>query len=76
MVAAAERMKAMRERRRRRGLRDLRLAVPDLRLRSVRRRIAAQVARLDPRDEDEALNWIEAVSEFDTKHRQADDEAR
>jgi hypothetical protein len=29
-------------------------------------RIAAQVARLDHSGEDEALNWIEAVSEFDT----------
>ena len=65
-VAAAERMRAMRERRRRRGLRELRLVVPDPRLRSVRRRVAAEVAVLDPRNEAEALAWIEAVSEFDT----------
>jgi len=58
-------MKKMRERRRRRGLRELRLVVPDPRLRSVRKRVAAQVAALDRRDEDEALNWIETVSEFD-----------
>lgn len=63
--APAERMRIMRERRRRRGLRELRLVVPDSRLQSVRRRVAAQVARLVPSSEDDALNWIEAVSEFD-----------
>ena len=65
MAAPAERMRQMRERRRRRGLRELRLVVPDARLRSVRRRVAVQVARLLPAHEDEALKWIEAVSEFD-----------
>jgi hypothetical protein len=63
--APAERMKMMRERRRRRGLRELRLIVPDPRLQSVRRRVAAQVVRLDVSSEDEALRWIEAVSEFE-----------
>jgi hypothetical protein len=38
--------------------------------------VAAQVARLIPGSEDEALSWIEAVSEFDSPDRQADDEAR
>jgi len=56
----------MRERRRRQGLRELRLVVPDPRSESVRKRIAAQVARLDHSGEDEALNWIEAASEFET----------
>jgi hypothetical protein len=55
----------MRARRRRRGLLELRLAVPDARLRSMRKRVAAQVARLDPRNEDDAMRWIETVSEFD-----------
>jgi hypothetical protein len=55
----------MRERRRRQGLRQLRLDVPDPRLRSVRKRVAAQVACLDRRNEDDALKWIEQVSEFD-----------
>jgi len=55
----------MRQRRRGRGLRELRLVVPDARLASVRKRIAAQVSRLDPRQEDVALSWIETVSEFD-----------
>jgi hypothetical protein len=64
-MAAAERMKAMRERRRRRGLREVRLMVPDVRSANVRRRIAAQVARLNQRDEREALAWIESVSDFD-----------
>ena len=75
MPAAAERMRVMRERRRRRGLRELRLVVPDTCLRSVRRRVAAQVAALTQRDEVEALNWIEAVSEFDAPDRRAEDEA-
>ena len=69
MPAPAERMRKMRERRRRRGLRELRLVVPDPRLRSVRRRVAAQVVRLDRGKEDAVLSWIEAVSEFDTLDR-------
>jgi len=65
MVQAAERMKAMRERRRARGLKELRLVVPDARSRTVRRRVARQVAALDRSRELEALKWIEAVAEFD-----------
>ncbi|MGO9418311.1 antitoxin MazE-like protein [Roseiarcus sp.] len=65
MTAPAERMRMMRERRRGQGLRELRLVVPDPRLGSVRKRVAAQVVRLDRGHEDEALSWIEAVSEFD-----------
>ena len=65
MPAPAERMRMMRERRRSRGLRELRLVVPDSRSRSVRRRVAAQVAHLSNADENDALNWIESVSEFD-----------
>jgi hypothetical protein len=71
MAAPAERMKVMREQRRRRGLRELRLMLPDSRLRSVRRRTAAQVARLAPSNEEDALRWIEAVCEFDEPDRQA-----
>lgn len=55
----------MRTRRYMQGLRELRLVVPDARSAEVRRRIAEQVARLDREDEEEALRWIEAVSEFD-----------
>ena len=65
MPAPAERMRMMRERRRRRGLRELRLVVPDSRLQSDRRRAAAQVPRLVRSSEDDALKWIEAASEFD-----------
>jgi hypothetical protein len=65
MAAPAKRMKAMRDRRRQLGLRELRLVVPDARSEEVRRRVAAAVARLDPDSEREALEWIEAVSEFD-----------
>jgi hypothetical protein len=63
----AERMKAMRERRRARGLRELRLVVPDARSRTVRRRVARQVAGLDRTHELDAMRWIEAVSEFDSR---------
>ncbi len=65
VTATAERMRMMRERRRRQGLRELRLVVPDPRLASVRNRVCVQARRLDPRHEDDALNWIEAVSDFD-----------
>jgi hypothetical protein len=64
-MEAAERMKAMRERRRERGLRELRLIVPDARSRAVRRRVAREVAALDRSREYDALKWIEAVAEFD-----------
>jgi hypothetical protein len=67
MVQAAERMKAMRERRRARGLKELRLIVPDARSKTVRRRVARQVAALDRSRELEALKWIEAVAEFDDR---------
>ena len=66
MAEPAERMKMMRARRRRQGLRELRLVVPDARSKSVRQRIAAQVAGLNSESERDALCWIEAVSEFDT----------
>ena len=62
-------MRMMRERRQRQGRRELRLDVPDPRLRSVQKRVAAQVARLNRRNEDEALDWIEEVSEFDAANR-------
>jgi len=66
MTPPAERMKSMRERRQKRGLRELRLIVPDARSKTVRQRVAKQVARLNPESEQDALAWIEAVSEFDT----------
>ena len=65
MSEPAERMKLMRARRRRQGLRELRLLVPDARSASVRERIAAQVARLNSDSERDALMWIETISEFD-----------
>jgi hypothetical protein len=65
MADVAERMRMMRERRRRQGVRELRLLVPDARSEVVRSRIAAQVARLNRESERDALRWIEAVSEFD-----------
>jgi hypothetical protein len=65
MVAPAERMKAMRDRRRTVGLREIRLVVPDARSEAIRRRISEQVARLNAADERDALDWIESVSELD-----------
>lgn len=65
MAAPAQRMKAMRDRRRVQGHREVRLVVPDARNAAVRRRIASQVAKLDPAAEADALAWIESVSEFD-----------
>ena len=65
MTAPAERMKLMRQRRRARGQREVRLVVAEARSRAVRRRIAKQVAGLDLDRERDALNLIEAVSEFD-----------
>jgi|SRR5215469_3195664 len=67
MVEAAQRMKAMRERRRARGLRELRMVVPDARSKAVRRRVAREVAALDRSRELDALRWIEAVAEFDDR---------
>ena len=47
VTAPAERMKMMRQSRRARGLRELRLVVADPRSRTVRRGVAKQVAGLD-----------------------------
>jgi hypothetical protein len=57
----------MRERRRASGLRELRLIVPDARLKAVRKRIAMQVAGLNRSLEAGAIRWIETVSEFDSE---------
>jgi hypothetical protein len=62
-------MRATCERRRTRGLRELRLVVADPRSDAVRRRIAEQVARLDLEDEEVALASIESVSELDADGR-------
>ena len=64
-VSPAERMRAMRLRRRGLAEREIRLTVPDARSDAVRARIADAVARLDPAGEADALAWIEAVSDFD-----------
>jgi hypothetical protein len=67
VALAADRMRAMRERRRARDLRELRMVVPDARSKAVRRRVARAVAGLDRSSELEAMRWIEAVAEFDTR---------
>lgn len=63
MAEAAVRMKAMSERRRAHGLRELRLIVPDARAEAVRRRVTKEVAALNQAHELEAMRWIEAFSE-------------
>lgn len=60
-------MRAMRERRRAKDLRELRLIVPDPHARAVLRRVAKQVAGLDQAAEREAMRCIEAISEFDAQ---------
>ncbi|MDE1149969.1 MAG: DUF3018 family protein [Azospirillaceae bacterium] len=65
MASVAERMQAMRARRRADGLREVRLVVRDVRAAATRRRIADQVARLSPTPEKDALDWNEQVGEFD-----------
>jgi hypothetical protein len=65
MAEPAQRMKAMRERRRAKGLREVRLVVPDARDPAVRARVAEEVRNLNPEHEAEAMRWIEAVSIFD-----------
>lgn len=65
MAAPADRMKAMRARRRASGLREIRLLAPDMRKDAVRREFEERLqSSLDPAVEGEALRWIEAVSEF------------
>ena len=44
---------------------EWRLRIPDPHSEAVRRRIAAEVARLNPDSERDALDWIEQVGEFD-----------
>jgi hypothetical protein len=56
MAEAAERVKMMRQRRRARGLRELRLVVADPRSRAVRRRVAKQVGGLDMDHERDATD--------------------
>lgn len=64
-TSPAQRMRAMRKRQREAQRREVRLTLPDARLRQVRERIADSVAHLDPAAELDALGWIEAVSDFD-----------
>ena len=64
-ASPAERMRAMRLRRRAQGKREVRMILPDARSNDVRARVADSVALLDQRHESEALRWTEAVSEFD-----------
>ena len=60
-------MKAMRERRRTRGLRELRLVVPDARSKAFRNRVAKQVAGLDQSLDMAAIRWTKSIAEFDAQ---------
>ncbi len=64
-MSSAERMRALRARRRQAEIREVRLHLPDARSKRVRSRVAKEVAGLDPSHELDALTWIENVSEFD-----------
>ena len=61
----AERMRMWRNRQREADRREIRMTLPDARSRRVRDRVSEAVARLDPVAEDDALRWIEEVSDFD-----------
>ena len=64
-VSPAQRMRAMRLRRRAQGKREVRMILSDARSNDVRARVVDSVARLDRLHESDALRWAEAVSEFD-----------
>ncbi|MEA1652109.1 antitoxin MazE-like protein [Nitrospirillum sp. BR 11164] len=74
MTQTAARVRAFRERRKALGLREVRIFIPNARSTTVQARIAAQAARLDHADEQAAMDWVEAVSEFDNED--PDDAAR
>jgi hypothetical protein len=64
MSAAAERMKALRERRKANHLREVRIVALDARSPKVRKRIAEQIAALNKDDEREILEWTESVADL------------
>ena len=47
--------------------RQIRITLPNPRSEKVRRRVANSVARLNRSEEADALQWVEAVSEFDER---------
>jgi len=49
------------------GKRQVRMTLPNPRSEKVRRRVANSVARLNRSQEADALQWVEAVSEFDER---------
>lgn len=63
MASAAHRMRVLRDSRRARGLREVRFIVPDARDPAVRQRVADEIARRDPAAEEDAMRWIEAVTD-------------
>ena len=65
VTTPAERMRAVRIRRRAQGRREIQLILPDARAGKVRARVADAVSRLNRSNEEDSLAWIEAVSESD-----------
>ena len=49
------------------GKRQVRITLPNPHSEKVRRRVANSVARLNQSQEADALQWVEAVSEFDER---------
>ncbi|HVA62877.1 MAG TPA: hypothetical protein VNF74_04060 [Terriglobales bacterium] len=63
MVTTAQRIKKIRARRRVERMHELRLLLPDVRLASVRRRLAKQASHLNQVAEADTQRWIEAVAD-------------
>jgi len=64
VTAAAERMKALRERRKANHLREVRIVALDARSPEVRKQIAEQVAALNKDEEREILEWTEKAADL------------
>jgi hypothetical protein len=64
LMPAADRMRVMRARRAAQGLREIRLVVPDAGSALVKLETQRQVVRLDAACEQDAMDFIEAVSVF------------
>jgi hypothetical protein len=64
MTAAAERMRALRERRKANHLREVRIVALDARSPEVRKMIAEQVAAMNKEEEREVLEWMEKVADL------------
>jgi hypothetical protein len=65
MSTAAERMKALRDRRKANHMREVRIVALDARSAEVRERINTEIAAFNKEDEREILEWMEVVADLD-----------